>query len=443
MQKILFTLSVLLVILTGIIAWANLRMNLGELAWVLQKQEFIEGNLSRMYLVARFYDQQKLYHDEILRSTYDKNDLETSQLFRTANPQRWMELRVSDALDKVSLVVVNTMRKWVDKPPFADLDEISSLAFLEQSFKHERHRNYVDALEGYQKAEMLIRDTILLGVVNLHRGFCYSQLGDLDRARYYYQSVIASNRSNQQGITAGILMQYLDQILAERVALSQSNLSTTEKANKGSLLLQCNQILDSLRIEAPNISRQEQMERRFVHGICSEETGKKATAAKHYLQTIQLAGLSDISRDANRRLFVMGSTTQGGVRIINISKSLNRILKDSTLQVMESSIKATQRSNDSSTSIPSSTLLELEQQAKSIIENQKSAQMQPTANNDIVKTRAVKHYPAQNTYIRVLLKNGKSFAGEILSTENENVIRLKTMIGVIGIRKSEIKSLEY
>lgn len=439
MQRLLAVCAFLLLSLTLVVAWASLRLNVGEVAWQLQKQEFIEGNLARMYLVARFVDQRKLYLDQIDRSTFDKNEFDISRLLGNNISQKWTNLKIRDALDHVSLVLVNALRQIAQKPPMANLDEIHSLEYLELAFRMERAREYQKALELYSLARPKIKDPLLMGVLMLHEGYCYTLLGNMEQARTLFLNVISTQKNNEQGVTASLLLQHLDQILADRVALNQSSLSPMEKARKAPMLIQCKELLHSLN--ASNINPREQASVYLVRGLCEEESGNKYNAMKNYLGAIEVAESKVTARDANRRLYIMGKQINDGGRIKTISQRFNESLRDSTLKKMDS-ITDTKSSEaeileNPAVQIPAQQLSEIAQEADRILEEQAMEQRNRMRNGDAKKSFSIPIH----SYAKVTLKNGKTFSGEVLSGPQEEILRLRTLIGIIGIRRSEITGI--
>lgn len=439
MQRLLAVCAFLLLSLTLVVAWASLRLNVGEVAWQLQKQEFIEGNLARMYLVARFVDQRKLYLDQIDRSTFDKNEFDISRLLGNNLSQRWTNLKIRDALDHVSLVLVNALRQIAQKPPMATLDEIHSLEYLELAFRMERAREYQKALELYSLARPKIKDPLLMGVLMLHEGYCYTLLGNMDQARTLFLNVISTQNNNEQGVTASLLLQHLDQILADRVALNQSSLSPMEKARKAPMLIQCKELLHSLN--SSNINPREQASVYLVRGLCEEESGNKYKAMKNYLGAIEVAESKVTARDANRRLYIMGKQINDGGRIKTISQRFNESLRDTTLKKMDS-ITDTKSSEaeileSPAVQIPAQQLSEIAQEADRILEEQAIEQRNRMKNGDAKKSFSIPIH----SYAKVSLKNGKTFSGEVLSGPQEEILRLRTLIGIIGIRRSEITEI--
>lgn len=439
MQRLLAAFAILLLSLTLIVAWASLRLNVGEVAWQLQKQEFIEGNLARMYLVARFVDQRKLYLDQIDRSTFDKNEFDISRLIGNNLSQKWTNLKIRDALDHVSLVLVNALRQLVQKPPMATLDEIHSLEYLELAFRMERAREYQKALELYSLARPKIKDPLLMGVLMLHEGYCHTLLGSMDQARTLYLDVISTQKNNEQGVTASLLLQHLDQILADRLALNQSSLSAMEKAQKAPMLIQCKELLHSL--DAGNHNPREQASVYLVRGLCEEESGNKYKAMKNYLGAIEVADSKVTARDANRRLYIMGKQINDGGRIKTISQRFNESLRDTTLKRMDSITDSMPSQTDSpenaTVQMPVEQLIEIAEEADRILEEKSLEQRNRAKNGDSKQPFSIPIH----SYAKVTLKNGKTFSGEVLSGPQEEILRLRTLIGIIGIRRSEITGI--
>jgi tetratricopeptide (TPR) repeat protein len=439
MNRLLTPLAALIIGLTVVIAWSSLRMNLSEIAWQLQKQEFIEGNLTRMYLVARFVDQRKLYLEEIDRSSSDWNEFEISHLLDSRTENDFSDLKVVDILDRVSLNVVNTLRQTIGKPLLVEWIEMQSLDYLGMAFRLERIREYQKALDIYDKTAPMIHDPVLLGVLLLHKGYCLALLGEIPKAKDLYQRVIAQNRHNDQGVTASLLLQHLDQIVLEQKNLLNAELPELVRARKMPLLMQCNALLNSLKPE-DQAGPAEQAEVLMVRGLCEEEIGNKGQALKNYLGAIKVAGNDSLARDANRRVYLMGTQITNGKRIEALAEQINQSLGDTMLVSMGRQNLATTKSlpQDAYSAVPIAVIRDLEISALSIIRDRKPLETTTSS----IKAPPPSFGPGLHSFVRVDLKNGKTFTGEVLSLPEEKVLRIRTMIGIIGVRRDEIISIQ-
>jgi tetratricopeptide (TPR) repeat protein len=458
MQRFLAVVAAIVVVLTMVIAWSSLRMNYSEIAWQLQKQEFVEGNLSRMYLLARFVDQRNLYQDVVDRSAVDRNEYEIGLLMDKSNPKDWSRLKATDFLDKVSLRIVNTLRYSIDKHPIAEPKEIQSLELLEYAFVMEQNKEYQKALNLYDEAFPIISDPSLMGMLLIHQGFSQAMLGNIAQAKKLYLHVIQLNSHNEQSVTAGILLQHLEQIVEERSVVQKSSLPPVEKARKMSQLMQCGDVLKTLKTSTQE-KPSDQADILMIRGLCEEETGNKQQALNNYLGAIAVGGKNNVSKDANRRLFLMGSQIQNGARLESIAKEINKNLGDTLLESMHVSPVDTTKIKlpIRDTVIPSSPVVsekfmaELKTKVEAIVEAQKieTIKAQPLLPKLVINpepplvkdVKVAPKTPLQHSFIKVVLKNGKTFSGEILSTPDEDVMRIKTLIGVIGVRKADIYNM--
>jgi hypothetical protein len=86
--------------------------------------------------------------------------------------------------------------------------------------------------------------------------------------------------------------------------------------------------------------------------------------------------------------------------------------------------------------LPEQIILDITKEAQIILSAKNSGARVKERNDPVANSEL----PLMHSYAKVQLKNGKSFSGEVLSGPEENVLRIKTMIGIIGIRKTDIKS---
>lgn len=443
-------LAVIAVTVSTLLILSSLRLHMAEMKWQLQKSEFLDGNMSKMFLLARFVDQYKLFQETVDRRTLDEREFQLNLLFDTRNSSAWKGMEIHNVIDFVSIQFVNGLRLVTQKAPLANLDEVRSLELLEQAFQLERIREYRDALGIYELLEVQVRDVRLQGIIRLHRGFCQALLGEVDLARASYERVIESHRDDDLGVTATLLLRHLETILQERVALLRSDIDQVTKARKMAALLQCKDVLESFDPDAiqNNEARTEVL---MLRARCEEELGNKNSALEQYVRVIRTAGETEVARDANRRVFLLGSQTAQGERIREAAVRVNRRLQDPSFKRMQEWESAAPRVEMDPRELeeePSPEIMvSLEETAKAF--GLDSAPSTTTAPHQALQQTKVKTaveaprimVPPSGTTVRVEMEGGKTFVGQVISEPGAEEIEIQTMIGVIGVSRKELVSI--
>ena len=436
-HELLFgSLAICAVALSSALILSSLTLHLSELRWQLQKSEFLEGNLSRMYLVARFVDMHQLYRETIHAQDVDEREYRISTILDRSERVTWKRFTAPDLLERTSLMVVNGMRSVTGKPALANNDEVSVIEWLDLAFRWERGRDYRQALSVYERLTPTIQDRYILGMVKLHQGFCNALLGNVDDARHYYEEVVREQHDNDLGVTASLLLQHLETLLQDRLVLMNSGLSEAERAKKMPMLLQCAEVLKSIST-ANQPTHVSQAEVNVVRGQCHEEAGEREQALRDYMQAISIAGNGAVSRDANRRMFMIGNQVQDGGRVKAIAMRLNETLQDSTLGQMLMTDRAVVYQVGASPELRSPdslTLDTLARQADEVI--RKSQQVK-----QVVAPVPAKDPLSPGAQVQLILNNGKAFSGVLLSAPDEPVVRIRTMIGVMGVDRKDVKKI--
>lgn len=443
-------LAVLAVTVSTLLVLSSLRLHLAEMKWQLQKTEFLEGNMSKMFLLARFVDQYRLYQETVGRGELDEREFQLNLLFDSHNQASWGAMSARNWIDYVSIQFVNGLRAVTQKPPLASLDEVRSLELLEQAFRLERIREYREALGIYELLEVQVRDPRLQGIIQLHRGFCQALLGEVELARASYERVIENHRDDDLGVTATLLLRHLETILQERVAVLRSGLDQLAKARKMAALLQCKEVLasfDPAQIQTADTKAEVMM----LRARCEEELGNRAAALQQYSQVIRAAGNASVSRDANRRVFLLGAQTEQGERIRDAAVRMNRRLQDPTFQRMQQLEKSMNVSSREKVDAPSEEVLVALEEAAQEVGLDSSAQTEPgrpvlsERKTEIPASKPVAapviRIPPAGTTVRVELEGGKTFVGQVVSEPGAAEIQIQTMIGVIGVSREELRSL--
>jgi hypothetical protein len=160
--------------------------------------------------------------------------------------------------------------------------------------------------------------------------------GDFTPAKYYLQQVISKPANAEISETALQLLNYLISFEQETMQLAQSEGTSFEKVESLSKLWQCKEALAEIaKVNMDVLTKEQKSSLQYYQGMCLEEMGDKKAAVKSYVAAIKSAGNSDMARDANRRIFIVGhQDEENGESMRNVALQLNESLQDSSLDTL-------------------------------------------------------------------------------------------------------------
>lgn len=453
-EFLLAGLAALSVLASGMLVISSLRLHMADMKWQLLKSEFLDGNMSKQYLVARFVDQYRLYQDKLSRREVDEREYRFNAIFRIDDQADWNLLNAQGRVDWISRQIINALRQSTGKMPLADQEEVQGFGWLERGFQLERTHDYAEALRYFDRLYRQSKDPRLLGIVELHQGFCLALLGNIPLARNHYESVIRKHSRDDLGVTATLLLRHLEILLQERELVAKAGLNDLERARKMTALLQCKEVLASFDPEKLE-SAAVRAEVLLLRAQCEEEVGDRNKAVENYSAAIRSAGPGPLAQDANRRLYMMGSQVEDGRQLRSLAHAMNATLQDESLQSMESmdsvlgpSIPPSHEPGVPTREQPSQGVLQtLQTTAQGISKTALVPMENPVEHNQKAVAEPVQSVPAlpplpePGTKVQVSLQNGKTFVGRLLSTNAESSLRLQTMIGEIQIDPGQIESI--
>lgn len=214
------------------------------------------------------------------------------------------------------------------------------------------------------------------------------------------------------------------------------------KAKKLVQLLRCKEAARLLR-SLPLDPRQEG-ERLLLQARCAEESGQREQAAHTYLKAIASSPSTQIAKEANRRLYLIAGRAQDSIAgLLQTAVKLNQALQDTMLHGFQE-----QRGLDSTlgqTDLPLQLAMASQEALERIPQNAVDTSSLPLSVMARPAKAARRFAPApaterytQGQRIQVRLQGGKEFSGMVLSPPTGNVLRLQTLIGVIGIPMDQI-----
>lgn len=416
-----------------------------ELQWHFEKSALLSGNINQVLMLSKYENRFRLLHDSISQDQADANEYRLGRALGYDKPRIDTTAFTNDMFTKASAYGIDQMRRILGKPPLPDQQDIATTQRLFEAFQLEYRYRYTDALASYERLLATSTDPVLIGTIRLHMGFCSAMLEQKQNARSHYLWVMEHHRMDDLGHAAFQLLSHMDRLDNERKQLQNAALPALAKARRYVQLMQCREalrILDTLQLDSAS-----EPERLILRGRCDEEAGNTQLAANHYLQAITQANYSPAAREANRRLFMVSSKSKDSVALRATAVHLNNSLQDTALEAMHSEAPPPMPPGPPPPLPPE--LAHLQQQAQQVISTPvtivEEAPPPPPERPQFRPDRQPPPKPladnkglVQGEKSRVKLNNGKEFSGTVISGPGENIVRIQTMIGVIGIPRDQI-----
>jgi len=432
-------------VLMGLLILSSRSVMDAELQWHFERAALLDGNLNQVLLITKYEDQRRLFQEKASQQDVDASEYHLGQALENEQPM-FQTIQWNNPLEQVSATGIDLIRRFTGKEPLPSQQDIENTQKLYEAFLLEHQRKYHRALTLYNELYPLTSDIYLRGVIRLHQGFCASLLDQKTQARRYFEEVISVHNEDNLGLVAALLLQHMDSFEAEEMRLSNSSMPALKRARKMVQLLRCKEatrILDTLQVSSKDIS-----EKFLLEARCAEESGQQEEAAQKYLKAIASDSSKVIARDANRRLFLLAQSPSDTTGLQAISVKLNTMLQDSLVESFRAESTIQPEDNEPtklSKELATETVAALEslQDSNSEVKTETAPPVAVVSNRP-TKLPATKPTPtvqskyAQGQRMQVRLLNGKEFTGLILSEPSENILRIQTLIGVIGIPREQI-----
>lgn len=420
-----------------------------ELQWHFEKSALLSGNINQVLMLSKYENRFRLLQDSISQDQADANEYRLGRALGFDKPHIDTTVFTADMFTKASAYGIDQMRRILGKPPLPDQQDLATTQRLFEAFQLEYRYRYTEALSTYESLLQISTDPVLTGTIRLHMGFCNAMLEQKQSARTHYLWVMDNHRMDAMGHAAFQLLSHMERLDNERKKLQSANLPALAKARRYVQLMQCPEalrILDTLQLNSAS-----EPERLILRGRCDEEAGNTQLAANHYLKAVAKGSYSPAAREANRRLFMVSGKTKDSLALRAAAVHLNTSLQDTALEAMTSESPATIPHGPPPPLPPE--LEQLQQQAQQVVSTPiPVAEMVPPPPPPMVP-RAFRNPPpltppadskglVQGEKSRVKLNNGKEFSGTVISGSGESIVRIQTMIGVIGIPRDQIDTAQ-
>lgn len=382
-------------------------------------------NIDHMALVAS-YNLQKMRYENLISN--DKADLQEVLIRSMMQKKDEAKIIKSDRYGiflKPALFYMNIMRSLLGKDKIKTVTKNQRGNFeLDYAYYLERNLIFKKSIDNYnyamKKSEFM--ENVRVGI-QLHQGYCHALSGNYKEAKRKYNKIIKNYGNKEIGITATLLLWYLEKFEKEQKRIIANNDSDYIKSTKLLNLMAYDKALALLEKIEYSSSKKSLLQIRYYKALCFEKLGKKNRAVEIYINLITSQPQSEFSKSANRRLYMISHFSQKDPKLKYISKKINLRYNDTVLNEIMKVKKITnpELRNQKDIEVINPKLLKKAETFIASFENKKQDR-----NGNIMTGNVI-----------INMKNGDVLVGLVIKSVN-NKITLKTSIGIISINKSDV-----
>lgn len=439
----LVSITAVIVILTVMFNDINIQIRVKEIGMFLQRSIRDDNSIDHMGLVMKYRLHREMYENRI--SDEDTGIIEARiNSILSGRGEKIEVLPGKYSLVSIPVIYfINIIRRIIGMPIMEELEEEGLGVNLEVAYYYERNKDYKKAIALYDRIlDAPVSGRPLKAGVLLHQGFCYSILGDFEKAKMKYLYVIEDYGDMSTAVTAAVMLRYLEgfSIEIERVLATEKD--STEKGEKLYKLIAYRESYEVLKRIEGTAPPSEKKKIQFFKGRTLEEIGEAGKALEIYQQIIMDDPGSEYASSANRRIYLVGLVSHEGERIKKLAVKNNKLIKDETLVKMvgvDSRFRMENdrvkgglpgrddfsegKTGDAASAVESAVIERMIKQVEDKLSEKKSG--------------AVKSIPYAEVRLKIYTNDGNIFNG-ILLRENREEIVIKSFLGIITISKSRI-----
>ncbi len=433
---ILFAASLFVLMCMFVFNEVLMQVRIQELQYFLQQDNSRENDFDLVWLIARYKSQKTMQQKKRFTHNQSKQELKIQLLLSENNDHSRLSNKKLAIIAYPVLAMINSLRYILGKQPIKQYTKIASNGLLEKAYYYESNKYYKKAIAiyddviGYHTLNKTTRGRILL-----HRGFCYSLLGNYKDARADYQTVINNYKDKSISIFAIMLLEYLEGFRKQYIAAIKQRADSLQKGQQLYYSIEFKRALHVFNRIDKSTAKNKRPKLLYYKALCLEELAKKVSAARLYNEIIVSSHKTIYARLSNRRLYVIGSLDQSAKNLKQQAILYNKIIKDKEFDAMlqeTNTIKKLKQNKQKSTpyNTPNlNTTFEKSELKKYITRLQKYSGKKPTSNQTPFKGKQ-----------KLITNDGNIFIGRITKITADK-ITIRTSFSYITIKKSKIKIL--
>ncbi|HEY1406726.1 MAG TPA: hypothetical protein VF857_08970 [Spirochaetota bacterium] len=410
--------------LTGLMLMVNnvtLSVRMRELKIYLQKLDRSENKIDFVNLIARYNLNSRLYDKGLSDDEANMVEYKMSELALSRKSYDTVRISGTRYVSEFALMFINAIRFFIGKDGISESSESDLSDNLNTAYFFERNNIYDRALKFYAMAEKEAeKDGDLKAGIMIHKGFCYAMMSNYGLARDTFTDVMHKYGNNEVAVIAAVLLRYLDAFEREQKIVLPGKDDPLIKGEKMFRLMAYDKTLEIFKEVKDTYSGEDKAKISYFTARAYEETGKHKEAVKGYVETALMPEGGHYAGISARRIFQIGVRSNNN-DVIETAVEINRFVKDPALDEMIMNRGASPASTaDSGTAIE----IEIPDSVRASILSRKQEQEKA---------------PLAPKRVRIITGDGNTFVGTVIS-ENQNRVVVKTLIGIIEIKRSDIMS---
>ncbi|MBN2544697.1 MAG: hypothetical protein JXB50_02795, partial [Spirochaetes bacterium] len=323
-------LSLIIVIFIFLIFYMNniiIKINLMELKSYLTKINKEDKNYDFLGLLSKYKLYKDWYENKIDSDMINYQEIKINYLISSAYESESYDIGKNNLLFSSALFMINNIRRLYGAEKITSIISERINNYLAYAYYYERNKLFSDAIKLYNDA-LKFPDVTLekMQIINLHQGFCYSIIGDTQKAKIMYNDVINNKHNENAVLTAKVLLKFLEGFEAEIKRVKESNLNPLNKSEKLIRLIAYKDALEILdTIDDGDI---ESTKVNYYKARCFEEIGEEEKSIQAYQEVILNDHKSDMAKEANKRLLVISSINFDRSDLKELAKKNNLVIND-------------------------------------------------------------------------------------------------------------------
>ncbi len=442
MKKLIIAVVIIIIplIITAFLFLVNdiiISIRLGDLKIYLQELDQNEGNIDHIGLIATYEIHKKMYEDRMTQDNADAIEQMMNSLAIQAKNKPVVPPVKYGLISLPAIQLINLNRKIIGNPPLKyRQDAYLRYADLDMAYYYERNFLFKRAIPLYEKAlENTDLDSALKASILLRQGYCYALADSNQKAENNYRTVIEKYSQESSAITAVILLRYLEGFRLARERVLSGDADPVVRSQKLVNLLAYEQALKVIKDIERTADPKDLPRIKYYKARCYSGLGKPEEAFETYFQVIVKAPDSQYAKYSNRKLYLMGITAGSENKIIEISKELNKELKDPVLEQMikdHNNVRVSEYPNQYFTNLKAPAELIPRDFIEKVESAEKSAK---PAERPVEKAP-----PVKDTFLVIITSDGNTFKGTLIE-QNESYVALQTSIGRINVKREKITQI--
>lgn len=438
--------AVTVLLVCGIIFFndVNIQIRMREVKLFLQRSNRSDNSIDHIGLVMKYRLHKEMYENRISNEEMNMTEVRVNSILSGLDREKGIPAAKYRYASVPVGCMINFIRYLIGMPRLREADGGVETAGIDIAYYYERNRLYHRAIDEYRKIlNDGVNDRTLKAGVLLHKGYCYSILGDYEDAKRLYISVIKEYGDINVAVTAALLLRYIEGFRSEIERVVKSEKDSIEKGEKLYKLIAYRESINVLNRVEKTVPQSEKAHVKYIRGRTFEELGETERAVDIYQDIIMEDTSSQYASDANRRIFIVGGLSEENMKVRELALKNSLIINDAAFgKLVEESERFFPGEKDDPVFVQKKIIIPEDEggKARKIAMEKKISMMIGKVEERIsggpVAVKAVVK-PPEKRMVKIYTTDGNIFTG-ILINDSDGAVVVRTSFGEIKIDKSRI-----